>query len=172
MWILKDKITYMKNIPAKPLYCDSLFQYKRNNSTEVIVGNVKIGGVHPIKIQSMTTTDTMNVESTADQSIAIFEAGGELVRITAQGQREAANFELIRKEIEKKGYDFPLVADIHFNPSAASVATSFVEKVRINPGNFADGAKRFKEIEYTDDFYQNEIKNIESKLIQYLISFW
>ena len=152
----------------RPLYCDSLFQYKRNNSTEVIVGNLKFGGIHPVRIQSMTTTDTMNTESTACQSINIFEAGGEMVRITTQGQREAANLTVIRKEIEKKGCDFPLVADIHFNPSAALVAASIVEKVRINPGNFADGAKKFKAIEYDDDSYQTEIKNIESKLIPFL----
>ena len=168
---LQDKTqnhSLMKNNPVKPLYCNSLFQYKRNNSTEVIVGNLKFGGIYHVRIQSMTTTDTMNAEETANQSVSIFEAGGEMVRITTQGQREAANLTAIRKEIEKKGCDFPLVADIHFNPSAALVAASIVEKVRINPGNFADGAKKFKIVEYDEDSYRAEVKNIETKLIPFL----
>ncbi|MCL2073918.1 MAG: (E)-4-hydroxy-3-methylbut-2-enyl-diphosphate synthase [Marinilabiliaceae bacterium] len=149
-------------------YCDSLFKYSRFKTSEVSVGNVLLGGNNPIAIQSMTTTDTMDAAATADQSINVFNSGGEIVRITAQGQREATNLEAIRKIISEKGYTFPLVADIHFNPSAAMIAATIVEKVRINPGNFADGVKKFKQIDYSNNSYLFEIENIKSKFIPFI----
>jgi (E)-4-hydroxy-3-methylbut-2-enyl-diphosphate synthase len=151
-----------------PLYCDSLFQYNRNPSAEVRIGNVLMGQKHPLRLQSMTTTNTLNTEATVQQCIRIFNAGGELVRITTQGKREAANLEVIKKEIKAQGYDFPLVADIHFNPDAAAEAALHVEKVRINPGNFADGAKKFKDIHYTDESYLTETEYVKAKLIPFL----
>ena len=119
-------------------FCNSLFKYKRNDTLEVIVGNLKIGGNNPIIIQSMTTTDTMDTDATVNQCVSVFKAGGEMVRITAQGQREAANLEVIKEMISKRGYTFPLVADVHFNPSVALLAAKYADKVRINPGNFSD----------------------------------
>lgn len=122
-------------------YCDSLFKYNRNFTSEVIVGNLKIGGKNPIVIQSMTTTNTNDTDATAEQAIKIFDAGGEMIRITTQGQLEAANLGIIKEMISQKGYIIPLVADIHFNPSAAILAAKFADKVRINPGNFSDISK-------------------------------
>jgi (E)-4-hydroxy-3-methylbut-2-enyl-diphosphate synthase len=139
------------------LFCDSLFAYKRNPTREVLVGGVGIGGNNPIRLQSMTTTNSMETEATAEQCLRIARAGGEIVRITTQGRREAINLEFIKQYIRQKGFDFPLVADIHFNPNAAVLAAERVEKVRINPGNFADGAKKFRDLDYSADAYQSEV---------------
>lgn len=149
-------------------YCDSLFQYKRNPCLEVTIGNLKLGGLHPVRIQSMTTTNTLDTEATVNQCIRIYKAGGELVRITTQGQREASNLGPIQEGLHCRGYDFPLVADIHFNPNAAVIAASLVEKVRINPGNFTDGAKKFQDIQYSDETYKLELDEIKEKFIPFL----
>ena len=129
-------------------YCKNLFAYQRRNSVEVAIGNTPLGGSNPIRIQSMTTTNTLDTEATVKQCIRIFEAGGNYVRITAQGVQEAENLANIRKALTEKGYTLPLVADIHFNPKAAEVAALYVEKVRINPGNFAE--RRPEGETYTD----------------------
>ncbi len=155
---------YNKSYP----FCQSLFQYNRVKSCEVAVGNLKIGGDNPIRLQSMTTTNTLDIDATADQCVSVFDVGAELMRITTQGRREAAALEDIKTRIIKKGYDFSLVADVHFNPNAAIEAAQWVEKVRINPGNFTDGAKTFKHIEYTDETYHEQLKVIEEKLIPFL----
>ncbi len=119
-------------------YCKNLFAYQRRKSAEVAVGNTPLGGTNPIRVQSMTTTNTLDTQATVAQCIRIFEAGGDYVRITAQGVQEAENLAKIRKSLTEEGFTFPLVADIHFNPKAAEVAARNVEKVRINPGNFAE----------------------------------
>ncbi|MGQ1945788.1 (E)-4-hydroxy-3-methylbut-2-enyl-diphosphate synthase [Geofilum sp. OHC36d9] len=158
----------MSFLEAKPLYCNSLFQYQRNKTFEVKVGNLVIGGLNPIRVQSMTTTNTLDEEATAEQSIRICQAGGELVRITTQGRREASALEGIIDKIHRRGFSFPLVADIHFNPNAANIAATWVEKVRINPGNFTDGAKKFRNKVYSDDEYQTELQEIRNKLLPFL----
>ena len=119
-------------------YCNSLTNYSRFKTREVIVGTIGIGGDNPVRIQSMTTTDTMDTKETVEQSIRMIKAGSELVRITAPSKREAENLINIKKEIRNRGYRTPLVADIHFTPNAALIAAEIVEKVRINPGNYVD----------------------------------
>ena len=119
-------------------FCNSLTEFSRSETREVIVGDLGIGGNNPIRIQSMTTTDTMNTEETAEQSIRMIKAGSELVRITAPSKREAENLINIKNKIRNRGYNTPLVADIHFTPNAALIAAEIVEKVRINPGNYVD----------------------------------
>ena len=141
------------------------FGYKRRKTTTTRVGNVQIGGEHPIRLQSMTSTSTMDTAGSVAQSKRIIEAGGEIVRLTAQGVREANNLANIHAELRAAGYDTPLVADIHFNPAAADAAAAIVEKVRINPGNFVDPARTFRHLEYTDEEYSEEIKRIEQRLI-------
>lgn len=137
----------------------SQFHYKRITSREVYIGDVPLGGTHPIRIQSMTTTDTMDTLGTVEQSIRMVEAGCEYVRITAPSMNEAENLAEIKKELRRRGYKVPLIADIHFTPNAAEVAARIVEKVRVNPGNYAD-KKRFQTIEYTDATYQSELQRI------------
>ena len=132
----------------KEQYCNSLTQYNRFKTREVTVGNLKIGGENPIVVQSMTTTNTMDTEATVAQSIRMIDAGCQLVRITAPSKREAENLRNIKEELVKRGYNTPLVADIHFTPNAAEIAAKIVEKVRVNPGNYAD-KKKFEHIEYT-----------------------
>lgn len=143
-------------------YCNSLTAYNRYQSREVKVGNIGIGGDNPIRLQSMTTTDTMDTEATVAQSIRMIEAGCELVRITAPGKREAENLREIKEELLRRGYDVPLVADIHFTPAAAEIAASIVAKVRVNPGNYAD-QKKFKEHDYTEDTYQAALDRIRKR---------
>ena len=143
-------------------YCKSLTAFHRYKSHEVKVGSVGIGGNQPIRLQSMTTTDTMDTEATVAQSIRMIEAGCELVRITAPSKREAENLKNIKNELRERGYDTPLVADIHFTPSAAEIAAGIVEKVRVNPGNYAD-KKKFEEIEYTEESYQAELDRIAKR---------
>lgn len=144
------------------------FNYKRRESSVANIGNVPLGGVYPIRIQSMTSTNTNDTEASVEQSIRIIDAGGEYVRLTAQGVREAENLRNIKDEIRKRGYNTPLVADIHFNPRAAEAAAKYVEKVRINPGNFVDGAKSFDGKEYTDGEYALELEKIKAKFISFL----
>ena len=140
-------------------YCNSLTKYSRFKTRVVMVGNVGIGGDNPIRVQSMTTTDTMDTKGTVEQSIRMIEAGSELVRITAPAVKEAKNLENIKNELRKRGYDTPLVADIHFKPDAAELAARIVEKVRVNPGNYAD-KKKFKVFSFTDEMYNEELERI------------
>src|ERR1044072_9985633 len=119
-------------------YCPSLIQYKRLLTREVRVGKLLIGNGNPIRIQTMTTTDTMDTAATVAQTIRCIEAGAELVRITAPSKKEAENLLLIKNELRKQGFDTPLVADIHYTPNAAEIAARIVEKVRVNPGNYID----------------------------------
>ncbi len=144
------------------LYTPSLTSYKRLQTLEVKVGDLLIGNNHPIRIQTMTTTDTMNTIATVEQSIRCIEAGAELVRITAPSKTEAVNLQLIKEELRKRGYNTPLVADIHFTPNAAEIAARIIEKVRVNPGNYAD-KKKFDFIEYTDAAYHEEIERIRER---------
>ena len=145
-------------------YCNSLTTYSRLITREVKIGNIGIGGNNPIRVQSMTTTDSMNTKATVEQAIRMIDAGCELVRITAPSKKEAENLANIKSELRKRGYDTPLVADIHFTPNAAEIAATIVEKVRINPGNYAD-KKSFEEIEYTDESYQTELERIKKRFI-------
>ena len=143
-------------------YCNTLTNYKRFITREVKVGNLIIGGGHPIRVQTMTTTDTMDTEKTVDQVIKCIEAGAELVRITAPSKKEAENLALIKNALKEKGYHTPLVADIHFTPNAAEIAAKIIEKVRVNPGNYVD-KKKFEQIDYTDEEYVEEIERIREK---------
>lgn len=143
-------------------YCIDLLNRKRLSTKEVRIGNVTMGALSPIRLQSMTTTDTMNTEASVAQSIRMIEAGCELVRLTAPSKNEAINLGVIKKVLNEKGYKAPLVADIHFTPNAAEIAAGLVEKVRVNPGNYAD-KKKFEEIEYTDESYESELLRIEEK---------
>ena len=142
--------------------------YNRRKSISVRVGSTAIGGDNPIRLQSMTTTATMDTEGCIEQAIRIIQAGGELVRMTTQGTREAENMRLIREGLTARGYDTPLVADVHFNPAVADVAARYVEKVRINPGNYVDPARTFKHLEYTDQEYAQEIELIRDRFIPFL----
>jgi (E)-4-hydroxy-3-methylbut-2-enyl-diphosphate synthase len=146
----------------KGRYCNSLTQYSRFVTREVTIGDVAMGGNNPIRIQSMTTTNTMDTIGTVEQSIRMVNAGCEYVRITAPSIKEAHNLAEIKKELRKRGYTVPLVADIHFTPNAAEVAARIVEKVRVNPGNYAD-KKKFDQLEYTPVQYQAELDRIYSK---------
>jgi len=143
-------------------YCSSLTNYKRLQTRVVKVGNLLLGGNHPISVQTMTTTDTMDTMATVEQTIRCIEAGAALVRITAPSKNEAENLQAIKDELRKRGYDTPLVADIHFTPNAAEIAARIVEKVRVNPGNYVD-KKKFEQIEYTDAEYLEEIDRIREK---------
>ncbi|MAW20906.1 MAG: 4-hydroxy-3-methylbut-2-en-1-yl diphosphate synthase [Flavobacteriales bacterium] len=143
-------------------YCNSLTQYSRFKTREVKVGIIGIGGDNPIRIQSMTTTNTMDTLATVEESIRMIKAGCELVRITAPSRKEAENLKNIKKELRKRGYQTPIIADIHYTPNAAEIAATIIEKVRINPGNYAD-KKKFEEIEYTDETYNKELDRIKEK---------
>lgn len=143
-------------------YCNSLANYSRFKTREVKVGNIGIGGSNPIRIQSMTTTDTMDTIATVEESIRMIDAGCELVRITAPSKKEALNLKNIKKELVKRGYNTPIIADIHYTPNAAEIAATIIEKVRVNPGNYAD-KKKFENIEYTDATYNAEIDRIREK---------
>ncbi|WP_259065522.1 (E)-4-hydroxy-3-methylbut-2-enyl-diphosphate synthase [Mucilaginibacter sp. X4EP1] len=143
-------------------YCNSLTQYSRFVTREVFIGDVPMGGNNPIRIQSMTTTDTMDTIGTVEQSIRMIDAGCEYIRITAPSIKEAQNLAEIKKQLRQRGYTAPLVADIHFTPNAAEVAARIVEKVRVNPGNYAD-KKKFDQIDYTDAEYQGELERIHQK---------
>ena len=141
---------------------ENLSNYTRFKTIEVKVGPIAIGGKNPIHIQSMTTANTMNTSATVDESIRMIDAGCKLVRITAPSKKDAENLANIKNELRLKGYKTPLVADIHYTPNAAEIAAKIVEKVRINPGNYAD-KKKFEEIDYTDESYNNELIRIEEK---------
>ncbi|NQV52064.1 MAG: (E)-4-hydroxy-3-methylbut-2-enyl-diphosphate synthase [Flavobacteriales bacterium] len=149
---------------ADKRYCISLTSYQRFETREVSIGALKLGGENPLRIQSMTTTDTMNTEGTVSQSIRMIDAGCELVRITAPSKKDAENLKPIKEALAKLGYATPLVADIHFTPNAAEIAARIVEKVRVNPGNYAD-KKKFEHIEYNDETYQAELDRIRARFI-------
>lgn len=144
------------------------FNYKRRLSSETRIGDTPLGGGNPIRIQSMTNTNTNDTEASAEQVIRIVKAGADYVRLTAQGVREAENLRNIKDVVRTQGYNTPLIADIHFNPRAAEAAAKIVEKVRINPGNFVDRVKTFETFEYTDEEYAQEIEKIRAKLIPLL----
>lgn len=144
------------------LYTPSLTQYQRLITREVKIGDLLLGNGHPIRVQTMTTTDTMDTIATVEQTIRCIEAGAELVRITAPSKKEAENLKVIRDELHKRGYKVPLVADIHFTPNAAEIAARIVEKVRVNPGNYVD-KKKFEQIEYTNAEYLEEIDRITER---------
>ena len=143
-------------------YCNSLTEYARFKTREVAIGGVPLGGDNPIRVQSMTTTDTMDTDGTVAQSIRMIRAGCEYVRITAPSQNEARNLENIQKKLRAAGYHTPLIADIHYTPNAAEIAARIVEKVRVNPGNYAD-KKKFQIIEYTDAQYAGELHRIRDR---------
>lgn len=144
------------------------FNYKRRETSVTQIGNTPLGGKNPIRVQSMTNTNTNDTEASAEQAIRIIKAGADYVRLTAQGVREAENLKPIKEIVRAKGYDTPLIADIHFNPRAAETAAKYVEKVRINPGNFVDRVKTFETFSYTDEEYNQEIEKIRAKLIPLL----
>ncbi len=144
------------------LYCNSLTHYSRLITKEVKVGDLLLGNNHPIRLQTMTTTDTMDTMATVEQTIRCIEAGAELVRITAPSKKEAENLLNIKNELRKRGYNTPLIADIHFTPNAAEIAARIIEKVRVNPGNYVD-KKKFEQIDYTDLEYAEEIDRITER---------
>ena len=144
------------------------FNYSRRQANEVYVGATPLGGAYPIRIQSMTNTVTMDTEACVEQAKRIIQAGGEYVRLTTQGVREAENLKNINISLRSQGYDTPLVADVHFNPNVADVAALYAEKVRINPGNYVDAARTFKKLEYTDEEYAQEIQKIRERLVPFL----
>lgn len=144
------------------LYCNSLTTYSRLKTLEVKVGDLLLGNGHPIRLQTMTTTDTMDTIATVEQSIRCIEAGAELVRITAPSKKEAENLQNIKNELRKRGYHTPIIADIHFTPNAAEIAARIIEKVRVNPGNYVD-KKKFEQIDYTDAEYLEEIDRIRER---------
>ena len=145
-----------------------LFNYRRRSSSPVQVGDLQIGGDAPIRIQSMTTTNTNDTEACVEQAEKIIKAGGELVRLTTQGRREAENLKNINARLRADGFNTPLVADVHFNANVADVAALYAEKVRVNPGNYVDPARVFKKIEYTDAEYADELKKLEDRFVPFL----
>ena len=143
-------------------YCETPGSYKRLQTKEVKIGNLLLGNNHPIRVQTMTTPDTMDTVATVEQSIRCIDAGSELIRITAPSKNEAENLRNIKNELNKRGYFTPIVADIHFTPNAAEIAAGIIEKVRINPGNYVD-KKKFEQIDYTDEAYNEELERIKTK---------
>lgn len=146
----------------------SRINYKRRVTKPAKVGDIEIGGGNPVRIQSMTNTSTMDTEGSVAQAARIIEAGGELVRLTTQGVKEAENMANIRKGLDERGFSAPIVADVHFNPAAAFKAVETCEKVRINPGNFVDPARTFKKIEFTDEEYASELNKIKETLVPFI----
>lgn len=153
-------INQIKALKGK--YCNSLTTYSRFITREVTIGDIAMGAHHPTRIQSMTTTDTMDTLATVEQTIRMVDAGCEYVRITAPSMKEAQNLAEIKKELRHRGYNVPLIADIHFTPNAAELAARIVEKVRVNPGNYID-KKKFQQIDYTDLEYEQEVERIRKR---------
>lgn len=145
-----------------------LFNYRRRATSVVHIGAVDMGGDHPIRIQSMTTTNTNDTEGCVEQAKRIIDAGGELVRLTTQGSKEAENLKNINAQLRAEGYQTPLVADVHFNPHVADVAACYAEKVRVNPGNYVDPARKFVQKEYTDEEYAQELQKIDQRFVPFL----
>ncbi len=152
----------LKTDILKNKYCNSLTSYSRRKTRVVDIGGIPMGGDYPIRVQSMTTVDTMNTQGSVEQCIRMIESGCEYIRITAPSIKEAENLGKIRKELEIRGYTTPLIADIHFTPNAAELAARLVQKVRVNPGNYAD-KKKFENIEYTDTTYKAELTRIRER---------
>ena len=146
----------------------NLFNYRRRFSHIVQVGDTPLGGFHPIRVQSMCTTSTMDTEASVQQTLRIARAGGEYVRLTTQGTREAENMQAINAGVRAAGCNVPLVADVHFNAKVADVAARYCEKVRINPGNYVDTARQFRQLDYTDDEYARELQRIEDRLVPFI----
>src|SRR6202171_4441764 len=144
------------------LYCENPMAYRRRATREVMVGRVGVGGANPIRVQSMITCDTMDTEASIAQTMELAAVGCEIVRITAPTVKDSANLEQIVRGLRERGCDVPIVADIHFKPEAAMEAAQWVEKVRINPGNYAD-SKKFKIVEYTDEQYAAELARIRDR---------
>lgn len=153
---MTEKINHVKK------YCNSLTQYSRYKTREVFIGDIPLGGNNPIRIQSMTTTNTMDTLATVEQTIRMVDAGCEYVRITAPSKSEAENLANIKKELRARGYSVPLIADIHFTPNAAEISARIVEKVRVNPGNYVD-KKKFESIEFSDETYYSELERIRER---------
>ena len=145
-----------------------LFNYHRRQTIDVEIGDTPLGSNYPIRVQSMATVSTNDTEGCVAQARRIIEAGGEYVRFTTQGVREAENMRLIREGLRSEGITTPLVADVHFNARVADVAACNTEKVRINPGNYVDPARTFRQLVYTDEEYEQEIKKIENRLLPLL----
>ena len=146
----------------------NLFNYKRRATVEVAVGDVLIGSAHPVRVQSMTNTSTMDTEGSVEQTLRIVERGGELVRLTTQGNREAVNLGNIKRQLLARGCRVPLVADVHFNAAVADTAARYADKVRVNPGNYVDTARTFKHIDYTDAEYADELKRLRERFVAFL----
>ena len=155
----------MKQATKEGGFCNNIFEYQRNSTEEVAVGIIRIGGDNEISVQSMTTTNTLDTDASVAQARRIIDAGADVVRLTTQGRGEASNLFNIKAKLRELGYNTPLVADIHFNPNAALVAAGLVEKVRINPGNFTNGANKFGDRDLTDNEYLAELEVIKQELI-------
>ena len=145
-----------------------LFNYNRRPTVEVVVGGLVLGSGHPVRVQSMTNTSTMDTEGSVEQALRIVEKGGELVRLTTQGNREAVNMGCIKEQLVARGCRVPLVADVHFNASVADTAARYADKVRVNPGNYVDTARTFKHIDYTDAEYADELKRLRERFVAFL----
>ena len=145
-----------------------LFNYNRRPTVEVVVGGLVLGSAHPVRVQSMTNTSTMDTEGSVEQTLRIVEKGGELVRLTTQGNREAVNMGCIKEQLVARGCRVPLVADVHFNASVADTAARYADKVRVNPGNYVDTARTFKHIDYTDAEYADELKRLRERFVAFL----
>ena len=145
-----------------------IFNYSRRETSEVNIGATPMGGSNPIRIQSMTNTSTQDTDACVAQAKRIVDAGGEYVRLTTQGVKEAENLMNINAALRQDGYMTPLVADVHFNPKVADVAAQYAEKVRINPGNYVDSARTFKHLEYTDEEYAQELRKIRDRFVPFL----
>lgn len=149
-------------------YCNNLYNYSRFESREVTIGSIVLGGKNPIRIQSMNNTNTLDTQKSVEQAKRIADAGADYVRLTAPGTKDAENLQNIKQNLLAAGYTIPLIADIHFNPQAAIIAAQFVEKVRINPGNFADKRASFEKVEFSDKEYEQELAQIHEKLLPLL----
>ncbi len=145
-----------------------MFNYVRRNTVEVNVGGITIGCTAPVRVQSMTNTSTMDTDGSVDQVLRIVAKGGELVRLTTQGNREAVNMGSIKDQLKARGCNVPLVADVHFNASVADTAARYADKVRVNPGNYVDPARTFKQLEYTDAEYADELKRLRERFVAFL----
>ena len=162
-------MTAAKSLPSGRLEGVVKFTFMRRKTHEVRIGRLRIGGENRVAVQSMTTCSTLDTEGCIAQAIRIIEAGGQLVRLTTQGTREAENLRLIKAGLAARGYgDVPLCADVHFNPNVADLAATIVEKVRINPGNYVDPARQFKTLEYTDEEYRQELRRLDERFCRFL----
>ena len=149
-------------------YIEDLTRYQRQKTSVVQILGMQLGGNNPIRIQSMTDTDTSDTDATVEQIIRIIKSGADLVRVTVRGISDAENLKNIKRELVARGYEHPLVADIHFNPHLAEVAARYVSKVRINPGNFYDKRAKFEHHLYTDEEYKSELQKIEEQFVPFL----